>query len=132
VHEVRSFMGMDGYYRIFVVGFSKIANLFTSLINKRTSFLRSKDCDLAFSKLKKLLNSTPMPKVSDMDRPFVVCTNASKAGLGVVLSQVGRVVKYASKKLKPHEKDYATHDFELETIVHSFKVMETLSCGSKF
>lgn len=54
-----------------------------------------------------------------MDRPFIVCTNASKDGLGVVLSQDGSVIAYASRKLRTHEENYATHDLELAAIVHA-------------
>ena len=54
-----------------------------------------------------------------MDRPFIVCTDASKYGLDAVLSQEDRVIAYASRKLRPHEENYATHDLELAAIVHA-------------
>jgi len=132
VHEVRSFMGMAGYYRRFVEGFSKIANPITSLIKKGVRFIWTKECDQAFTDLKKLLTSAPVLKVPDMDRPFVVCTDASKAGLGAVLSQDGRVIAYASRKLRPHEEGYATHDLELAAIVHALRLWRHYLMGQKF
>lgn len=57
-----------------------------------------------------------------MDRKFIVCTNASKYGLCAVLSQDSRVIAYASRKLRPHEENYATHDFELASIVHALQL----------
>lgn len=57
-----------------------------------------------------------------MDRPFIVCTDASKDELGAVLSQDGRVIAYASRKLRPHEENYATHYFELAAIVHALRL----------
>jgi len=57
-----------------------------------------------------------------MDRTFIVCTDASKYGLGAVLSQDGRVISYASRKLRLHEEKYATHDLELAAIVHVLRL----------
>lgn len=54
-----------------------------------------------------------------MDTPFIVCTDASKYHLGVVLSQDSRVIAYASRKLSLHEEKYATHDFKLASIVYA-------------
>ena len=48
--------------------------------------------------------------MSDIEKDFTVCTDASKKGLGVVLMQDGGVIAYASRKLKKHEELYATHD----------------------
>jgi hypothetical protein len=67
-----------------------------------------------------------------MDRPFIVCTDASKEGLGAILSQDGRVISYASHKLRPHEEIYATHDLELATIVHALRLWHHYLVGRKF
>jgi hypothetical protein len=96
-------MGMVGYYRIFVEGFSKIANPITSFLRKGARFKWTNECDQDFSKLKKCLTSAPILKVPDMDRLFIICIDASKEGLGVVLSQDGRVISYASHKLRSCE-----------------------------
>jgi hypothetical protein len=89
VLEVRSFMGLAGYYRRFVKGFSKIANQITELQKKNRNFVWTEKCTEVFRRLKELLTTTPILKVPDMGADFLVCTNASKEGLGGVLMQDG-------------------------------------------
>lgn len=67
-----------------------------------------------------------------MDRPFIVCTDVSKDGLGAVLSQDGRVIPYASRKLRAYEENYATHDLELVAIVHALRLWRHYLVGKKF
>jgi hypothetical protein len=67
VPEVDSFMGLEGYYRQFVEGFSKIANPITELQKKNKKFVWTKKCVEAFRRLKELLTTTPILKVPDMD-----------------------------------------------------------------
>jgi hypothetical protein len=76
----------------------------------------------SISKLKELLTTTPILKVPDMDKEFLVCTDASKEGLGGVLMQDGRVIAYISRKLRKHEENYAMHDLELLAIVYALRV----------
>jgi hypothetical protein len=87
VTEVRSFMGLSGYYRQFVEGFLKIANSITELEKKNNKFVWTEKCTEAIRRLKELLITTPILKVPDMDADFLVCTDASKEGLGRVLMQ---------------------------------------------
>ena len=77
-HEVRSFMGLAGYYRRFVEGFSKIAKPITTLQRKGIRYEWTNECDADFSKLKRLLTSAPILRVPGMDKDFMVCTDASK------------------------------------------------------
>ena len=70
-------------------------------------------------------------KVHDMDVDFLVCTDASKEGLGGVLMQDGRVITYISRKLRRHEENYATHDLELLAIVYALKVWRHYHVGTK-
>jgi hypothetical protein len=74
VTEVHSFMGLAGYYRRFVEGFSKIANPITELQKKNKKFVWTEKCTEAFRRLKELLTTTPILKVPDMDADFLVCT----------------------------------------------------------
>jgi hypothetical protein len=122
VTKVRSFMGLARYYRRFVEGFSKIANPITKLQKKNKKFVWTEKCAEAFRRLKALLTTTPILKVPDIDADFLVCTDASKEGLGGVLMQDGRVIAYISRKLRRHEENYATHDLELLAIVYALKV----------
>jgi hypothetical protein len=71
--------------------------------------------------LKQLLTSASILRIADPNEDFIICTYACKEGMGGVLSQNGFFVCYESRKLKEHEMPYATHDLELETIVHALK-----------
>jgi hypothetical protein len=121
VIDVRSFMGLAGYYRIFIQGFSKIAHPITSLQKKGVKFQWTLDCEKSFQHLKQLLTSAPILRIADPNEDFNVCTDACKEGLGGVLSQNGFVICYESRKLKEHERHYATHDLELAAIVHALR-----------
>jgi hypothetical protein len=82
--------------------------------------------------LKSLLTSGPIFRIVDSDEDFVVCTDACKEGIGGVLSQNGHVICYESIKLKDHGRLYATHDLELEAIVHALKMLQHYLMGKIF
>jgi hypothetical protein len=82
--------------------------------------------------LKELLTSAPILKIVDPNENFVVCTDACKEGLGGVLTQNGHVISYESRKLKEHERNYATHDLELVAIVHALNMWRHYLMGKKF
>jgi hypothetical protein len=100
----------------------KIENLITKLQKKRKKFVWTEKCIEAFRRLKELLMTLPILKVPNMDVDFLVCTDASKEGLGGVLMQDGRVIAYISRKMRRHEENYAMHDLELLAIVYALKV----------
>ena len=110
VAEIRSFLGLAGYYRRFVEGFSKIASPLTSLMRKNTKFEWSNDCERSFQELKTRLTSAPILTIPSSTEGFVVYSDASRQGLGCVLMQHGKVIAYASRQLKKHELNYPTHD----------------------
>jgi hypothetical protein len=85
VTEVRSFMGLDGYYKRFIAGFSRIAYPITSLQSKGKKFQWIEECERSFQQLKKFLTSAPIMKITDLNEDFIVCTNACKEGMGGVL-----------------------------------------------
>jgi hypothetical protein len=122
VIEVRWFVALVGCYRIFIKGFSKIARPITSLQNKGGKFEWTPKCDESFQLLKDILTSATILNISDMEEDFVVFTNACKEGLDGDLSQKDHVIFYESWKLKEHERNYATHHLELETIIHALKM----------
>jgi hypothetical protein len=64
-----------------------------------------------------------------MEKNFIVCTDASKQGLGAVLMQDGGVISYASRKLKKHEEIYATHDLELAAVMLALKLWRCYLVG---
>jgi hypothetical protein len=69
-----------------------------------------------------LWTSTPILRIVDSYEDFVVCTDSCKEGLEGVLSQNMHVICYESRNLKENERIYATHDLELESIVHALKM----------
>ena len=130
--EVRSFMGLVGYYRRFIEGFSKLAHPITSLKKKGVQFDWTYKCEDNFQKLKEMLTSAPVLKIANPERNFVVCTNACKQGIGGVLMQDGHVINYESRKLKEHEQNYATHDLEIAVIIHALNMWRHYLMGKNF
>lgn len=131
VGDVRSFLGLDGYYRRFIEGFSKIAGPMTQLTRKGVKFQWTKPCEQSFQKLKNILVLAPVLTIPDGSDGFIIYSNVSKHGLGCVLMQNGKVIAYASRQLKPHEKNYPTHDLELATVVQALKIWRHYLYGSK-
>ncbi|KAI3729060.1 hypothetical protein L6452_17707 [Arctium lappa] len=129
--EIRSFLGLAGYYRRFIQDFSKIASPLTSLTRKNVNFLWTDVHEQAFQTLKKSLCEAPILSLPDGSDDFVVYSDASKMGLGCVLMQRGKVIAYASRKLKDHEKNYPTHDLELAVLVFSLKLWRHYLYGTK-
>jgi hypothetical protein len=132
VPDIRSFMGLAGYYRRFIKGFSKIGCPITSLQKKGVKFTWTSKCEERFQELKYLLTHAPMLKIADPDNDFLMCIDAYKEGLGGVLMQEGRVIFYKSRKLNEHEINYVTHDLELAAIVHTLKMWRHYLLGSRF
>ncbi|WVZ80774.1 hypothetical protein U9M48_028227 [Paspalum notatum var. saurae] len=122
VTEIRSFLGLAGYYRRFIKDFSKTAKLMTSLTKKNAKYVWSSNCEEAFQTLKKLLTSALVLAQPDVTKPFDVYCDASGNGLGCVLMQEGRVIAYASRQLRKHEANYPTHDLELAAVVQALKI----------
>src|SRR5262249_16886968 len=117
--EVRSFLGLAGYYRRFIQDFSSLASPLTHLTRKNVKFVWSLDCEQSFQELKRRLTSALVLSLPDDSGGFVVYTDASLLGLGCVLMQHGKVIAYASRQLKDHERNYPTHDLELAAVVHA-------------
>jgi hypothetical protein len=97
---------MARYYQRFLEGFSKIIRPMTTILEKKAEFKWTQRCQEAFEELKERLTTTLVLILLDVHKLFYVYCDASHTGLGCVLMQVGKVVAYASKKLKTHEKSY--------------------------
>ena len=115
-------MGLASYYCHFVEGFYSIESAMTRLTQKKVKFLWSDSCENSFRELKTRLTTAPVLTLPDGVDSFMVYCDASRVGLGCVLMQRGKVIAYASRQLKPHEKNYPTHDLELATIVFALKI----------
>lgn len=120
--EVRSFIGLAGYYRQFIKGFSSIASPMTRLTRKDVPFQWSASCEASFMKLKELLTLAPILTLLVEGGDFTVYCDASGVGVGCVLMQRGRVIAYASRQLKVHERNYLTHDLELAAVVFALRI----------
>ncbi|GKC30531.1 putative reverse transcriptase domain-containing protein [Tanacetum coccineum] len=120
--EIRSFLGLAGYYRRFIENFSKIAKPLTLLTQKNKAYVWGDKQDEAFQILKEKLCNAPVLALPDGPDDFVVYCDASKQGFGSVLMHQGKVIAYASRQLKKHEKNYTTHDLELGAVVFALKI----------
>jgi hypothetical protein len=131
VTEIRSFLGLAGYYRRFIEGFSKIAKPMTSLLEKGKEFKWDEKCQDSFDQLKKRLMSPPVLVMLDLQKGFDIYCDACGQGLGCVLMQEGHVIAYASRQLRKHELNYPTHDLELAAVVHALKIWRHYIMGTK-
>ncbi|GJT88902.1 putative reverse transcriptase domain-containing protein [Tanacetum coccineum] len=114
--EVRQFLGLAGYYRRFIEGFSLIAKPLTKLTQKNKKYVWGEDEEEAFQMLKQKLCSAPILALPEGSEDFVVYCDASIKGFGAVLMQREKVIAYASRQLKKHEENYMTHDLELGAV----------------
>jgi hypothetical protein len=131
VPEIRSFLGLAGYYCRFIEGFSKIVKPLTTLLEKGKEFKWDEKCKASFEELKKRLTTAPVLIMPDIHKGFGVYYDASRKGLGCVLMQEGKVVAYASRQLRKHEQNYPTHDLELAAVVHALKNWRHYMIGNK-
>ncbi|KAI3676048.1 hypothetical protein L1987_85644 [Smallanthus sonchifolius] len=129
--EVRQFLGLAGYYRRFIKGFSKIAQPLTALTQKDKPYNWSETQESAFQLLKQKQCSAPILSLPKGTDDFVVYCDASIQGLGCVLMQREKVIAYASRQLKIHEKNYTTHDLELGAVVFALKIWRHYLYGTK-
>ncbi|GJU16755.1 reverse transcriptase domain-containing protein [Tanacetum coccineum] len=129
--EIRQFLGLAGYYRRFIEGFSKIAKPMTELTQKDKKFDWGEEQEEAFQLLKQKLCAAPILALPEGSEDFVVYCDASIKGLGAVLMQRMKVIAYASRQLKIHEKNYTTHDLELGAVVFALKIWRHYLYGTK-
>ncbi|GJU41170.1 putative reverse transcriptase domain-containing protein [Tanacetum coccineum] len=129
--EIRQFLGLAGYYRRFIEGFSKIAKSMTKLTQKGIKFDWGEKEENAFQLIKQKLCSAPILALPEGSEDFVVYCDASHKGLGAVLMQREKVIAYASRQLKVYEKNYTTHDLELGSVVFALKIWRHYLYGTR-
>nr|GEY06886.1 hypothetical protein [Tanacetum cinerariifolium] len=120
--EVYSFLGLARYYHRFIKNFSKIAKPLVVLTQKSKTFDWGDEQENAFQNLKGKLYTAPVLALPNGPKDFVEYCDASELGLGYVLMQRGKVIAYVSRQLKIHEKNYSTHDLELDAVVFALKI----------
>jgi hypothetical protein len=131
VKEIRSFLGLAGYYRRFIEGFSKIMKPLTTLLEKDREFKWTDACQDSFQELKRRLTIGLVLVMPDLQKGFDIYCDVSLQGLDCVLMQEGHVIAYASRQLRKHEQNYPTHDLELAVVVHALKIWRHYIMGTR-
>lgn len=131
--QIKSFLGMTGFYRKFVSNYAKIAYPMTKYL-KNCEHVNVNDPSyiVAFEKLKELVTSSPILRYPNFCKRFKIVTDASNNAIGAVLTQDGHPVAYASRTLNKHETNYATVEKELLAIVWGVKYFRPYIYGREF
>ena len=123
VRDVRSLLGLVGYYRRFIKDFSKIASPLFGLLAKDVEFRWTDDCQKALNELKDKLVSAPVLRGPNWALPFHIHTDASNKALGAALGQIEQKLPYAiyfvSKNLSKAELNYTVTEKEFLAVVHA-------------
>jgi hypothetical protein len=126
VSELRSFLGLAGYYRRFLEQYSQIALPLTELTKDEVEWKWADSERGAFERLKGMLSDAPILRLADPDRPYVIHCDASGYAIGACLMQDHgnglQPVSYISAKMKPAETRYAPHEQELLALVYACKM----------
>ena len=137
IKGLRSFLGLAGYYRKFVKGFSQIAAPLFKLLRNQELFIWTMDQEEAFQQIKQHLTTAPILIYPDFTKKFYLYTDASNSGLGAVLSQKDKdgreqVVAYASVTLKPNEQKYGVTEKEALAVVWAVRQFRHYILGTVF
>lgn len=131
--QIKQFLGLAGYYRKFVKGFSKIARPLNLLLVKNTPFEFGPRQRESFQKLKEALCNEPiLLQFPNFGNQFTLTTDASNEAIGAILSQDDKPVSYASRTLNSAERNYSTTEKELLAIVWAVKHYRSYLYGRKF
>lgn len=135
--QIKSFLGMVGYYRKFINNFATLAKPLTRLLKKDETFIWTDEQENAFKILKSKLITKPILQYPDFNRTFVLTTDASNYGIGGVLSQINEQnhdlpIAYYSRTLNKAEQNYSTTEKELLAIVNAIEHFRPYLYGRKF
>lgn len=136
VTEIKSFLGLIGYYRRFIKDFAKITKPLTNCLKKRNKIIIDQKYMDAFNQCKELLTHAPILQYPDPTKPYLLTTDASAVAIGAVLSQgtVGtdKPIAYASRTLSETEMRYSTIERELLAVMWAVKHFRPYLYGNKF
>lgn len=130
--EIRSFLGLLGYYRKFINNFAKITKPFTKCLKKGETVKHTPEFLDAFEECKTLLCNDPILKYPDFSKQFELTTDSSNFALGAILAQDDHPIAYASRTLNPAEINYSTIEKEMLAIVWACKHFRPYLYGTKF
>ena len=138
--QIRSFLGLSGYYRQFIPNYATIAVPLTNMTRRKPEpekIIWTPQSIQAFNKLKEILLSAAVMMNPDFSRPFILQTDASKVGVGAVLSQTDtegydHPVAYFSRKSLPREQKYATTEKECLAIKLGIEAFQVYLLGKEF
>lgn len=131
--QIKSFLGITGYYRKFMKDYAKVAKPMTNYLKKDKQINKSDPLYInSFEELKTLLTTHPILKYPDFNKPFKINTDASCYALGAVLLQEGHPISYASRTLNTHEIKYGTPEKELLGVVWACKHFRPYIYGKEF
>ena len=122
VTEIQSFLGLAGYYRKVVKGFSKLADPLTKLTRKDEKFVWKETCQKRFDELKRNLTLALVLTIPSGQEGYTVYCDASRQSLGGVLMQHENVIAYDLRQLKKHEQNYLRHNLELVVVVFALRI----------
>lgn len=124
--QLRSYLGLAGYYRRFIPHFAEVAACLTNLLRKGVKFVWTEQTQRAFLDLKSRLASRPILRPPDFDLPFIVAVDASNVAIGAYLCQqvegLEHPVCYYSKRLNTHQQRYSTVEKEALGLVLAVRV----------
>ncbi|RVW93094.1 Retrovirus-related Pol polyprotein from transposon 17.6 [Vitis vinifera] len=125
------YLGLTGYYRKFVRNYGIIARALTNLL-KKGKFAWTKDAETAFQALKQAMTSTPTLAMPNFNEPFVIESDASGDGIGVVLTQQGKPIAFMSRALGVSKRSWSIYAQEMLAIVHAIQTWRPYLLGRKF
>lgn len=132
VKELQGFLGLTNYYRRFIYNYAETAAPLYDSLRNETTFQWNPQFEEIFKSLKKLLCEAPILQYPNWSQPLTVSTDASNCAIGAVLEQQDRVIAYASRVLKPSEKNYSVIEKECLALVFAFKQFRHFLMGRKF
>jgi hypothetical protein len=120
VTQLRSFLGLTGYYRRFIEGYGIICRpLFNAL--KKDSFKWDNEQEASFQQLKQVMSTAPVLALPDFTKPFISETDASGLGIGAILMQRGQPIAFLSKTLGPKAQGASIYEKEAMAILEALK-----------
>ena len=142
ISELRTFLGMGGYYRSFIPSYAKVAQPLYDLLKKTSTWKWTDTEKQAMSQIKQALISAPVLIMPDYSKPFIIQTDGSTQGIGAVLCQkstdentgeeVERPIAYVSRSLKPAETRYAATHLEMLAVIYGINKFRHYVAGTKF